>query len=53
MKLSATPTVIPPKLYSERFMQAMKHYFLRISSDWVITATEFKLVSMADTKNSL
>lgn len=33
MKLSATPTVIPPNLYSERFMQAMKHYFLRISAD--------------------
>jgi hypothetical protein len=33
MKLASTPTVIPPKEYSDRFMQAMKHYFLKVSCD--------------------
>jgi hypothetical protein len=34
--MASTPTVIPPKLYSDRFMQAMKHYFLKVSCDWLI-----------------
>lgn len=29
----AVPTVIPPVDYSQRFMDAMNHYFLKINSD--------------------